>query len=174
MERQLVKSRRNREQGRVVRVPVTDEVTAFGRQLQGVDVEFYDLFLPPDEVPDLLTLPERKVLFRVYVMDYAFKRTSNWQLLDVVTLTDEEARRVTRTWKKDPISGRLSIYWSDHRNKTWGEDPATPEACIGLEQCAVWDPEHVEERLRAYVSGQTVWPADRCGPFTLDFWDSRT
>lgn len=152
---------------------MTDGVFAYGRQLQGADVEFYDLFLRADEVADLTTLPERRVLFQLYVMDYAFKRNGRWDLLDVVTLTDEEASRVTRTWKCDPINGRLSIYWSDRAAKTWGEEPAAPAECIGLEQCAVWDPEHVEERLRAYLGGQTVWPAERCGPFTLDYWERR-
>ena len=168
LPRKINKSRRNREPGRVVRVPVADGVTSFGRQLLGTEVEFYDLFLAPDEEPDLISLPDHPVLFRVYVMDYAFKRTGSWQLLDVVTLTDEEAGRVSRRWKRDPINGRLSIYWSDTANETWGDEPATPEECVGLEQAAVWDPEHVEARLRAHLAGNPVWPAARSGPFTLE------
>ncbi len=171
-QRQVIKSRKNREPGRIVRVPVGEGLYGFGRQLTG-EVEFYDLFLPEDETPDLLSLPSQRVLFRVFVMAYAFKRTGNWQLLDVVTLTEAEAGHVSRTWKHDPISGQLSIYWSGPGAGMWGEDPATPEECVGLEQCAVWDPEHVQERLRAHLAGQTVWPPDLCGPFTLEYWEGK-
>ncbi len=31
--------------------------------------------------------------------------------------------------------------------------PATREQCLGLERASVWEPEHVEDRLRAHYAG---------------------
>lgn len=35
------------------------------------------------------------------------------------------------------------------------ENPATPEECAVLERAAVWDPGHVEDRLRDHFAGQS-------------------
>jgi hypothetical protein len=32
--------------------------------------------------------------------------------------------------------------------------PAAPEECVGLEGVAVWDPTHVEDRLRDHYAGR--------------------
>ncbi|KAA1399544.1 Imm26 family immunity protein [Aeromicrobium ginsengisoli] len=152
--REPTTSRRNREPGRVVRIPLGDGSAGFGRQLNGVLVGFYDYFAPDSEYPDLLRLVANDFAFRVPVMDYAFKRTGQWDLLDVVPLSVDEASEIYRAFKQDPISGKLSIYWSGPAKGAWGEDDATRTECDGLERAAVWDPEHVEDRLRDHREGR--------------------
>ena len=49
---------------------------------------------------------------------------------------------------QDPINGEFSIY-SDGGKIV----PATPEEIVGLESASVWDPGHVEDRLRDYFLG---------------------
>jgi hypothetical protein len=45
------------------------------------------------------------------------------------------------------MNGRLTIYLlGDIR-------PAKRKECVGLECCAVWDPEHVEDRLKDHFAG---------------------
>ena len=50
--------------------------------------------------------------------------------------------------KRDRISGKVTVY-------TEGvEVPADERATLRLEVAAVWDPEHVVERLRDYYDGR--------------------
>lgn len=152
--RRVVKARKSRAPGRVVRIDLGDGHCAYGRQLLGPTVEFYLRQGVVGETVDLLDLVESQVAFTVWVMDYAFKRNGAWDLLDVVELTDEEEKRVHRWAKKDRISGALSIYWSDRWSGTRGEEPASREDLEGLEVAAVWDPEHIEDRLRDHFAGR--------------------
>lgn len=152
--REIGTSRRNREPGRVVRIPLGDGSAGFGRQLNGALVGFYDYFAPDSGYPDLLSLVASDFAFRVAVMDHAFKRNGRWDLLDVVPLSVAETSEVYRAFKQDPISGKLSIYWSGPANGAWGEDDATRTECEALERAAVWDPEHVEDRLRDHREGR--------------------
>lgn len=153
-QRQVVKARKNRAPGRVVRIDLGDGRCAYGRQLLGASVEFYDRSGKAGEKADLLDVVAWPVAFTLLVMNYAFRRQGGWELLDVVPLTDEE-RALTQRWaKQDAISGALSIYWSDPETGTSGETPATLQECDGLEVAAVWDREHVEDRLRDHFDGQ--------------------
>jgi hypothetical protein len=88
----------------------------------------------------------------VAVMDRAFRRNGGWMLLDVVPLSEREEAEVYRSFKQYP-NGALSIYW-EKPDGSWGEDTATRAACAGLERAEVWDPEHVEDRLRDHRAGR--------------------
>jgi hypothetical protein len=60
-------------------------------------------------------------------------------------------KRVPR-FKKDPINGKLTIYINE------AEFPAEIEECSDLEPAAVWDAEHVEDRLRDHCENQkNIW-----------------
>jgi len=156
--RKVVKSRDNSAPGRVARIDLGDGRCAYGRRLLGPSVEFYDLAGKPGEAVDLLEVVASPVAFTIWVMDYAFRRHGRWELLDVVPLTEGERAAVDRRAKQDPISKALSIYQSDRVAGTFSEIPATTEECAGLEVAAVWDPEHVEDRLRDHFDGRpNVW-----------------
>jgi hypothetical protein len=146
---------RQREPGRVVRIPLGDGSVGWGRQLRSVRVEFYDRFdaEADAEQVDPHEVVGSEVAFTVAVMDRAFRRTSSWTLLDVVPLSQQEETEVYRSFKRDPFSGALSIYW-ENPDGSWGEDNATRAQCVGLERSAVWDPEHVEDRLRDHRAGR--------------------
>ncbi|MEV6429032.1 Imm26 family immunity protein [Nocardia sp. NPDC051463] len=152
-DRKIVKARANRAPGRIVRIDLGDGRYAYGRQLTGVSVEFYDRVGKPGETIDLIRIVCAPVAFRVCVRDYAFRRSGGWELLDVVSLTQEEQSAVERYAKQDVITKAISIYWSDPISGAYGETPATFEECQGLERHAVWDPHHVEERLRDHFDG---------------------
>jgi hypothetical protein len=152
--RKIMKARENRAAGRVVRIDLGDGRCAYGRQLLGPSVEFYDRLGKMGEAVDLLDVVASPVIFTISVMKYAFRRNGGWELLDVVPLTDEERATVERWANRDVISGALSIYWEDHATGTFGETPASVRECEGLEVAAVWDPQHVEDRLRDHFDGR--------------------
>jgi hypothetical protein len=152
--RKIIKARENRAPGRVVRIDLGEGRCAYGRQLLGPSVEFYNRLGKTCETVDLLDVVASPIAFTIWVMKYAFRRHGGWELLDVVPLTDEERAMVDRWAKQDVISGTLSICWSDHVSGTFGETPASVQECEGLEVAAVWDPQHVEDRLRDHFDGQ--------------------
>lgn len=151
--RKVAKARASRASGRVVRIDLGDGRCGYGRQLSGVIVEFYDRVGVEGEVTDLLELVAEPVAFRIWVMSSAFRR-DGWDLLDVVTLDEDETTRIHRFAKQDPITGRISIYWSDPVSGAFGERAATFPECRDLETAAVWSGEHVEDRLRDHFDGR--------------------
>lgn len=157
-DRKVVKARANRAPGRVVRINLGDGRCGYGRQLNNPTVEFYDRVGKPGEAIDLIDLVSAPVAFTIAVMDYAFRRQGGWELLDVVPLTQNERSTVERYAMQDVSTNAISIYWSDPISGTSGEMPATFAECHGLERCAVWDPHHVEDRLRDHFDGRpNVW-----------------
>jgi hypothetical protein len=155
--RVVAKSRTRRAPGRIVRINLRNDEFAYGRQLAGPLVEFYDYLSKGALDIDLLQLVDKPVAFRVFVMKAAF-RSDGWELLGTVTLSTREFHTIHQFFKKDPISGALSIYWEDPSDGTWGERPATAAECAKLERAAVWDREHVEDRLRDHFDGKpNVW-----------------
>jgi hypothetical protein len=153
-EVQVAKSRRRREPGRVVRIPLGDGRCAHARQLVGGVVAFFDHVVDCADVVDIREVVTWPLAFEVSVMDLAFRASSGWDLLDVVPLSDAELARTYRSFKQDALNGALSIYWR-RADDSWGEDPATREECEGLERMAIWDAHHVEDRLRAHFDGRT-------------------
>jgi hypothetical protein len=58
-------------------------------------------------------------------------------------------------FKQDSFNGRLFLYNSSLLTADQGyECPATLAECSGLERAAVWDPEHVVDRLRDHAAGR--------------------
>jgi len=88
------------------------------------------------------------VLFRLWVMRRAHSR-GRWETVGTAPLPDVLTRPEPR-FKQDPISGRLSVTMGGHP-----ERPATRQEVLGLERAAVWEPEHVEERLKDHYAGRT-------------------
>ncbi|MFJ6633955.1 Imm26 family immunity protein [Streptomyces sp. NPDC091376] len=152
--RKISKARANRAPGRVVRIDLGDGRCAFGRQLTDVCVEFYDLVGKPGAPVDLIEVVAAPVAFKVWVMDAAFRRRGGWELLDVVPLTHEEQTEVHLYSKQDPLSCSITVYRVDPVTGTGSETPATFEDCQKLERAAIWDPAHIEDRLRDHFDGR--------------------
>ncbi len=97
---------------------------------------------------DISELQSERYAFRIWVMKYAIGK-KGWPLVGNLPVTSEES---AEQWffKKDRISGRLTKY----RGADSKEIPATVADCAGLECAAVWDPVHVESRLRDEFAGR--------------------
>jgi hypothetical protein len=138
-----------------VRVPLGDGLCGYGRQLaDGVQMEFYDVARPCAEDVDLEAVRACGLAFQVGVHDDAFREGGTWTPLGVVPLTEQERTVLTETFRQDAVDGSLWIYWVDAGTGGWGERPATYDEVLGLERASIWEPEHVEDRLRDHFSGR--------------------
>jgi hypothetical protein len=135
--------------GDVVDISLGSNHHAFGRVLKKPLMAFYDLLT--EEVPALETVITQPILFRVWVMNYAVTE-GDWPIIGHVPLT-AELEESPSFFKEDPLTGKLSIYYGGGHEK-----PATLEEIQGLERAAVWEPEHVVDRLRDHFAGRkNVW-----------------
>jgi hypothetical protein len=131
--------------GRVMAIPLSDGAYGYGRALTFPNAEFYDLrsteLLKPSQVV------ETAVLFRIWVMKYAFTGR-RWKRIGHVPLQPSETGKIWWYFKQDD-DGNL------YRTRTGLEEiPATWTEIQGFERAAVWDPEHIEDRLRDYFAGR--------------------
>src|SRR5262249_10615599 len=138
--RKIIKARADRAPGRVVRIDLRDGRCAYGRQLTGVTVEFYDRIGVPGELVNLIETIAAPVAFRIWVMDCAFRRGGGWELLDVVPLSQEERAEVHHYAKQDPLSGSLTLYSVDPASGTGVETSASMEECPGFGACCGLEP----------------------------------
>lgn len=148
--RPMVKSsslrRPRRKRGNALAIPDGFGGWFFGRELSKPLIGFYDLrsknLLEPTQI---LGTP---ILFKVFVSDYAITdhiwRRIGWKPLE------PDLSRPVDFFTQDALSGQLKIY------KQGGLTiPATEDMVEGLECAAVWDPQHVEERLKDHYAGRS-------------------
>ncbi len=107
---------------------------------------FYDCRVSAP-VDDVLAIVKRPVLFVLAVND----RTSrgHWPKVGQVPL-EMAPVPIPNQFMQDIITGGACQIVDDAVNIR----PAAPEECVGLERAAVWDPAHVEERLRDHYAGR--------------------
>ncbi len=134
--------------GDILEIDLGDGTFSYGRNLNKI-YAFYELrtrMRPPIE--DIVC---QKVLFKIWVMKYAITR-GIWKVIGNLPLEESLVERPS-FFKQDPFTGRLYITYDGSQ-----EIPATLEECRHLECAAVWDPEHVEDRLRDHFEGRrNIW-----------------
>lgn len=143
----MPKKRQKRTVGDLVQIQRPSGGVAFGYVLEQPLVAFFDhdATSVPDDPSQLLG---EKIAFALWVMDSAVT-SGRWKVLGNFPATD--ALRQLKPWffKLDPISKKLSRTQDGSR-----EVAAQPGECRELERAAVWDPEHVEERLDDHFAGR--------------------
>jgi hypothetical protein len=131
--------------GAVVVVPLGNGFHTYAQMLDDPEYAFFDC-RTRDEVPASVAA-SRPVLFRLWVMAYAHT-TGRWPKVGTAPVRTELQASVRR-YNQDPLRPqdiRLTIDGC--------EGPLGSVAdCEGLECAAVWDPEHVEDRLRSHYAG---------------------
>ena len=141
------KSSSNRQRhttGAVVRIPMGEWHT-YALMLEDPDIAFFDARSTGDlAIGEVVARP---VLFRLAVHKSAYN-TGRWRKIGTAPVPEGLRGRVPR-FMQDSINGRLSI--SDDGGTT--SRPATLDECDRLECLAVWEPEHVEDRLRDHYAG---------------------
>ena len=130
--------------GAVVSVPLQDGSLCHAQMLNEPEYAFFDTRSGENPTPEAVVASP--VLFRLWVMRRAHSR-GRWPKIgtaDVPEILTSEMER----FKVDAITSRVSIYMSGVETR------ATADQCQGLERAAVWEPEHVEERLLDHNMGR--------------------
>ena len=143
----MARVRKNKQtEGDILLIGQNNHKYCFARVLREPFVAFYDLIT--DEQPELVTITSAPIAFIIAVMNHAII-SGTWSIIGNKTLP-EELRQEPLFCKKDAITGNMFIY----RDSTGEEYPATQEQCKNLEVAAVWEPDHVEDRLQDYFAGR--------------------
>ncbi len=132
--------------GAFVKIPLDSERHSCARILRGADFAFYDL-LSCEQAKDLNYIASRPILFIIAVYNHAVT-SGRWRKIGKLPL-EPNLERVPLKFIQDPFdSTKFSLYDNGIIRVS------TREECEGLERSAVWEPEHVEERLRDHFAGR--------------------
>ncbi|WP_286189982.1 Imm26 family immunity protein [Labrenzia sp. R4_2] len=123
---------------------MSDGQFSYGRVLAEPLNAFYD-FVSESEA-DAETVLSQPVKYTLLVMNNAVT-SGRWRVISQADL-DADLQKPVRFFKQHLISGELSI------NINGESFPATVQDCIGLECNAVWDAEHVEDRILDEIKGR--------------------
>jgi hypothetical protein len=136
---------RKRAIGDIVKIPLGDGTHTYARVLPEASLAFYDSRETKElAVEDVIKNP---ILFFVAVMHHAIKK-GRWPIVGHVALNDD--LQVPPRFIQDALDkNRFEIYEDGKIIR------ATRHECVELERMAVWEPEHVEDRLRDHYAGRT-------------------
>ena len=148
-----------RHEGQIVRIDLKDGTHAYGRVLKRPLFAFYDEMYRDNQEPSLGEIIALSIAFKIDVMDYVISK-GIWPVIGRAPLTPD-LEEVSAFFKQDAMNGALSIYQEIPELAPTYERPATYEECLGLEVAAVWDPHHVEDRLRDHFAGRPNKWVDR-------------
>lgn len=138
-----MKVRQRRVVGSILKVPLGDGWHSYAWVLPEVDFVLFDLRTASDVLA--VEVVTRPIAFRVAVNGSAYL-DGRWLRVGRVAPPETLLAPVAK-FIRDPIGGAFSIYLAGVIR------PAERVECVGLERCAVWAPEHVEDRLRSHYSG---------------------
>lgn len=141
----MARRRKTAQAGVLFRIVTKGGHVGYGRKLQDSYAEFFNLRVAegdPDPTPSELFASG--VAFRIAIADVV---GYEWPVIGMAELDASEINRTFLFVKQDPINGRVSIYWRKPIDRSIGERRATLEECAGLETAALWQREHVEQRL---------------------------
>jgi hypothetical protein len=126
--------------GDIYAIPLPNNTYAFGRLHKE-----YALAIYKEHTHDINVLP-KSLEYDFYVNVYAdLLKDGEWPVVGTIPFEDEHDAWPPPGFIKDPINGKFSLY--EH-----GEiRPATHEECMGLEAAAVWDRNHVVDRLMGHL-----------------------
>jgi hypothetical protein len=130
--------------GAIVQISLDDGYFAYAQMLEQPEYAFFGVRTPDELSADAVV--QAPVLFRLWVMRYAHSK-GRWRKVGAGRIGDALRKPVHR-YNQDPFSRkiRLTINGVDGPEGTIAD-------CDDLECAAVWDPEHVEDRLRDHFLG---------------------
>ncbi|MGN6497625.1 MAG: Imm26 family immunity protein [Tsuneonella sp.] len=145
----MASKRIRRRVGDLLKVNLADGRHSYAQVADEPLIVFFDGAFTEDASLDVvITLP---VLFRIWVHNDAV-RNGTWSVVGNLPLSPDNAAE-PYFFKQDAVTGALALYHSSFADTGW-ERSASATECYGLECAAVWDPEHVEDRLRDYYAGR--------------------
>lgn len=112
---------------------------------------FFD-FRSEKHISDFSILDKAPILFIINIYPYIVSK-GLWKRVGYLNLR-ENFKEDIKYYIYDEIHNKYEEYSS----KTGEIKPSSLDKCKNLECCAVWDKNHVEDRIRDYYSGKTcIW-----------------
>ena len=135
--------------GAVHAVPLGDGTNGYALTLPEADFAFFDK--RASDHPKLDEFLSTPILFRVAVHKSAWV-SGRWPKIGKISIPSSLTAPVPTFIQNSVKPDQYEIYLAGAIR------PATKEECEGLERCAVWEPNHVEDRLRDHYAGKAnVW-----------------
>lgn len=139
-----------------MKIPLGRGTVAYGLVLREPLVAFFDREFDEGDAPPPKALLDTPIAFQLMVMNHAITQ-ARWPVVGRAPIPNR-LQTPPPFCKQDEITGRLSIYHEIERLAPNYEREATLDECRGLETAAVWDPEHVEDRIRDHFIGRpNIW-----------------
>ena len=126
------------EPGMFLTIRLPDGTYGYGRELESPFTALYD-YRTTSPSTDLDEIANKPILFSTVVR---LSDPTRWKRIGVRTLEGVVAEPVVAFHQEIGDFRKCVIF-----DSLGNERAATPEECIGLERDAVWDQEHIEERL---------------------------
>lgn len=138
-----------RKPGDILKIDLGDGTHSYAHVSVDPCIIFYDGRFTNDlSVNDITALTE---LFNLSVYNYAIS-DGVWPIVAHSQLPPEKMRKPLR-YKQDSITGKLYVYHPDFADTNY-ERPATLDECRYMECAAVWEPNHVVDRLIDHYAGR--------------------
>ena len=130
-----------RKEGAFIEIPLPNGKLSYGRIMANANYAFYNIYTE-NKIIDIKEILEKDILFIVSVYKSAITM-GRWKQIGVKEL-EINFQVIPEKFIEDQLNpGHFEIY-----NPNTGEIiSTTKDKCIGLERAAVWEPEHVEERI---------------------------
>jgi hypothetical protein len=131
--------------GAILEIPISNEYFVYAQILEHGLYAFFD-FRSVTPIRDYMVLQNTSILFIIGVYNYVVNKCI-WRKVGKLPIR-KELVNVPMMYIYDFTTDKFSLYDCE----TGTIIPATKEQARGLEQCAVWAENHVEDRIRDYYN----------------------
>jgi hypothetical protein len=137
-----------RSPGSIIRLQTADGLYSYGRVRTSPYITFYDhrTDAPDDDLDAIVSKP---ALFTVAVSHSAFKRNGGWKVIGHRPLEPQLQQPILNVRQPLGDPPRFEIVDDAGRSR-----PATFDECKELEPLAVWEQQHVEDRIVDHYAGR--------------------
>ncbi len=136
------------KEGAFIEIALENGKFSYGRILGKANYALYNIY-SDSKITDIDLIRNNKVIFNVGVYDRAITK-NRWKTIGILELEGSLSKIPLKFTQDDFELNQFEIYDPN----TGDMRPAKKAECIGLERAAVWEPEHVEERIIDYFEGR--------------------
>jgi hypothetical protein len=139
--------------GNIIEIHVHDEYYVYAQVLQGDNIAYFDAkYILP--VQNLSNIDTERVLFVLGSSIDKAIRTGRWRVRGKLPI-NSKLQKLPLQFIQDAINpNKFSLYDCETGEIT----QTTREVCEGLERCAIWYDNHIEDRIYAhYNNTQCEW-----------------